>query len=45
ELASRKWESLAKEEDQFVRKQKTINFLIRKGYEPTLIYPLIDKLD
>lgn len=44
ELVNRKWKSLDKEDNPYVRKQKTINFIIRKGFEPDIIYPLIDKL-
>ncbi len=44
QLVAKKWESLNKEENNYIRKQKTIAFLVRRGFEPDLIYPLVDKL-
>ena len=43
--AVKKWESLKMEDDLFVRKQKTVNFLIRKGFETSVIYLVVDKLE
>ncbi len=43
--ASKKWLSLKQESDSFVRRQKTANFLIRRGFESAVIYPVIDKLE
>lgn len=44
EQAQKKWSVLTGESDLFIKKQKTANFLIRKGFESSVIYPIIDKL-
>ncbi|XOV92443.1 MAG: regulatory protein RecX [Bacteroidota bacterium] len=44
EQAQKKWSMLQNEEDLFIKKQKTANFLIRKGFESSVIYPVVDKL-
>ena len=36
-LTETKWKSLKSERNVFVRKNKTMNYLLQKGYEPTLI--------
>lgn len=41
-LAKRKWEKLEKEEG-IRRKQKTVNYLAGKGYEPELIWKTIER--
>ena len=41
-LADKKYESLEKEEEA-VRKQKTINYLLQKGYEADLVFKLVRK--
>jgi len=42
--AQKKWQLLRTEPDSFIRRQKTANFLIRRGYESNVIYQVIDKL-
>ena len=36
-LTETKWKSLKSERNVFVKKNKTMNYLLQKGYEPTLI--------
>ena len=43
-LAEQKWLK-TKEKDLFKRKQKTVNFLMQKGYEPDLIWRVIGQLE
>ena len=42
-LAEAKWKSLKSERNVFVRKSKTMNYLLQKGYEPQLIKELLAK--
>lgn len=42
--AEKKWKLLRMETDSFIRKQKTANFLIRRGFESAVIYQVLDKL-
>ncbi len=42
--AIKKWKMLHMESDTFIRKQKTANFLIRRGFESSVIYPVLDNL-
>ncbi len=42
--ASKKWQLLSSESDTFIKRQKTANFLIRRGFESAMIYQVIDKL-
>ncbi|RED98846.1 regulatory protein RecX [Marinoscillum furvescens] len=44
DLASRKWESLHREENDWVRKQKTMAYLMRKGFEMSLVSSITDQL-
>ena len=43
QLASQKWK-LLKERNPFTRRQKLANYLIRKGYEPELVWNHIRKI-
>lgn len=42
-LADAKWKSLKGERNIFVRKSKTSNYLLQKGYEPSLINEALSK--
>ncbi|MEQ8881568.1 MAG: RecX family transcriptional regulator, partial [Cyclobacteriaceae bacterium] len=42
--AAKKWRLMNSESDEFIRRQKTANFLIRRGFESAIIYRVIDKL-
>ena len=42
--AAKKWKLLSSETDSFIRRQKTANFLIRRGFESAVIYQVVDKL-
>jgi len=43
QLARAKWQK-TKEQDPFKKKQKTMNYLLQKGYEPELIHQAVDRL-
>ena len=43
-IASKKWESLGSEKNQFSKKAKTIEYLLRKGYEMELARSVIQQL-
>jgi len=43
-LAERKWEELAGEKNQFIRKNKTWRYLVQKGYEADLVQDAINDL-
>jgi len=43
-LATNKWERLT-EDDVVIKKKKTLNFLANKGYEPNLIWKVIEVLE
>lgn len=44
ELATRKWEELAKEKDFWTRKAKLVRFLQSRGFESELIFSGIEKM-
>ncbi len=44
-LAAARWESLREEENQFVRRRKLQDYLLRKGYEMEMIKELTKQLD
>ncbi|MEN0005688.1 MAG: regulatory protein RecX [Bacteroidota bacterium] len=43
-VLSKKYESLAKEEDIFKRKTKTAHYAIRRGFESHLVWELVKKI-
>jgi regulatory protein len=43
-LASRKWESLKTEKDQYTRKNKVFRYLLQKGYESSLIGEVLTEI-
>jgi regulatory protein len=43
ELLFKKWKSLKTDEEYLTRKKKTIDYVIRKGFEPGLVFELFDK--
>lgn len=43
QLTQKRWEELAGEDD-FSRKGKTKNYLVQKGYEPSLVQQAVDQL-
>lgn len=43
-LAQQKWKSLISVDSEFEKKQKTGAYLMRKGFESDLFWPLIDRL-
>lgn len=44
ELASRRWERLARESDDRKRRKKVFDYLVRRGYPPAMVRRIIDKL-
>jgi regulatory protein len=43
-LATAKWQNLSKEPDEFNRKQKTIRFLLGKGFESDLAVRVVNEI-
>ena len=43
-LAEEKWKTLKSEKNIFVKKSKTMNYLLQKGYEPQLVNELLSNL-
>lgn len=44
QLSSKKWKSLEKEDNPLIRKKKTIDYLVRKGFEFDLILASLDSI-
>ena len=43
-LLNRKWQSLSEDLSQIVRKKRTVEFLVRKGFESDLAYAALDQI-
>lgn len=44
DLAEKRWKSLVPGEDEWIRKKKTIDYLLRKGFEYELVNDLVDQV-
>lgn len=44
ELVEKKWKSLLKEENPLIRKKKTIEYGIRKGFEPDMVFATLNTI-